>query len=153
PNYKRKHKVVRLNLQSGRAMRAPGHPQNCLLTDQAVDDLAASLNMNPMALRLRNLPENDANAGKTAPTSYPALRQTIYSRETEIIRRMCGWDDRWRPSGRCDGVIKTGLGMGLHTWGGGGGPANHFDITISADGSVLVKCSTQDLGTACRTVP
>ncbi|HWY86413.1 MAG TPA: molybdopterin cofactor-binding domain-containing protein, partial [Gemmataceae bacterium] len=56
PNVKRKHEVVRMNIQTARAMRAPGHPQNCFLTDQAVDDLAAQLGMNPIEVRLRNLP-------------------------------------------------------------------------------------------------
>ncbi|MBI3412322.1 MAG: xanthine dehydrogenase family protein molybdopterin-binding subunit [Planctomycetes bacterium] len=153
PNIKRRHRFVRLNLQTGRAMRAPGHPQNCLLTDQAVDDLAASLGLNPIILRTRNLPQNDQNAVQNDPTSFPALRHTIYTRQLEIIRKLCSWDDRWHPPGRGDGVIKTGLGMALHTWGGGGGPPNPTRVTVSSDGSVLVQSSTQDLGTACRTVP
>ncbi len=53
--------MVRLNIQTARAMRAPGHPQNCFLTDQALDDLAAKLDLNPLDVRLRNLPPNDAN--------------------------------------------------------------------------------------------
>src|SRR4029077_1441158 len=76
PNVKRKHRIVRMNIQSARAMRAPGHPQNCFLTDQAVDDLAAQLGMNPIELRLRNLPANDAAA---QANSYPAIRHTLYA--------------------------------------------------------------------------
>src|SRR5262249_7448217 len=78
PNIKRRHQVVRLNTQIARAMRAPGHPQNCFLTDQALDDLAARLNVNPMDMRLRNLPPNDQNAASNAPQSFLALRHTIY---------------------------------------------------------------------------
>jgi xanthine dehydrogenase YagR molybdenum-binding subunit len=151
-NQKRKHSVVRMNVQTARAMRAPGHPQSCFLTEQAIDDLAARLNVNPLEMRLRNLPPNDANAIKTAPTSYLALRETIYRREIEIIRKMCNWDQRWHAPGRGDGPIKTGMGIALHTWGGGGGPNNPTKVTISADGSVLVQSSSQDLGTAQRTV-
>src|SRR5260370_40943812 len=37
PNIKRPHREVLLNLQRDRAMRAPGHPQNCLFTERARD--------------------------------------------------------------------------------------------------------------------
>jgi xanthine dehydrogenase YagR molybdenum-binding subunit len=154
PNIKRRHRVVRLNIQTARAMRAPGHPQNCILTDQAFDDLAARLNLNPLEMRLRNLPPNDANELKNNPgsQSYLAMRNTIYRREIEIIRKLCNWDQAWHRPGAGNGPIKTGLGMALHTWGGGGRGANPTKVTISADGSVLVQSASQDLGTAQRTL-
>ena len=151
-NIKTRARVVRLNIQTARAMRAPGHPQMCFITDQAMDDLAARLNMDPLRLRLRNLPPNDANAVKTAPTSLNAVRHTIYTREIDIARKLSNWDKVWHPPGKSDGPIKHGIGMALHTWGGSGGPNNDVKVTISQDGSVLVQCSTQDLGTAERTV-
>lgn len=152
PNIKRKHQVVRMNIQTARAMRAPGHPQNCVLTDQALDDLAAQLGINPITLRLRNLPPNDANAQKIDPTSYLAIRNTLYTRQIELMRKMTNWDQAWHPPGKGEGVVKTGLGMALHTWGGGGRGPNPTRITISSDGSVLLQSSSQDLGTAQRTV-
>ncbi len=152
PFVKRKHRVVRLNTQTGRAMRAPGHPQSCYLTDSAVDDLAARLNMNPLELRLRNLPPNDANAMKNQPLSYNAMRHTLYTRQIEIARKLSDWDRKWHRPGAGKGVIKHGIGMALHTWGGGGGPNNDVRVSIHGDGSVLVQSSTQDLGTANRTV-
>jgi xanthine dehydrogenase YagR molybdenum-binding subunit len=42
--------------------------------------------------------------------------------------------------------------MALHTWGGAGRGDNDVKVTIAANGSVTVQCSTQDLGTAERTV-
>ncbi len=151
-NIKRKHSIVRLNCQTGRAMRAPAHPQNCLLTDQPIDDLCARLNVNPLEFRLRNLPPNDADS--TDRTSLGALRNTIYRNELEQIRKMSDWDRRWHAPGKGAGTgpIKTGVGMALHTWGGAGRAPNETRVQISADGSVLVQCSTQDLGTAARTV-
>lgn len=151
-NIKTRARVVRLNIQTARAMRAPGHPQMCFITDQAMDDLAARLNMDPLRLRLRNLPPNEDNAIKTAPTSINALRHTIYTREIEIARKLSNWDKVWHPPGKSEGPIKHGIGMAIHTWGGSGGPNNDVKVTISQDGSVLCQCSTQDLGTAERTV-
>ncbi len=152
PNVRRKHQVVRMNIQTARAMRAPGHPQNCFLTDQAVDDLAAQLNMNPIDLRLRNLPPDDAAAKKNDPTSYLGMRRTLYTQQIELMRKLSGWDAAWHPPGQGDGIIKTGIGMAIHTWGGGGRGPNPTKVTISADGSVLVQSGSQDLGTAQRTL-
>jgi xanthine dehydrogenase YagR molybdenum-binding subunit len=153
PNIKRRHRVVRLNTQTARAMRAPGHPQSCFLTEQAMDDLAARVDVNPLEMRLANLPPDDEQAKRNAPQSYNALRHTIYTREIEIARNLSGWNQKWhRPGEGGRGPIKHGIGMALHTWGGGGGPSNEVKVSIANDGSVAVQCSTQDLGTAARTV-
>jgi xanthine dehydrogenase YagR molybdenum-binding subunit len=153
PNVKRRHRVTRMNVQTARAMRAPGHPQNCILTDQPLDDLAARLNVNPMDMRLRNLPANDQAALQNAPTSFLALRNTIYARQIETIRKMSNWDQRWHAPGKGPGtVVKSGLGVAMHTWGGGGRGPNPTKVNINADGSVLVQSGSQDLGTAQRTV-
>jgi xanthine dehydrogenase YagR molybdenum-binding subunit len=152
PNIKRRHRVVRTNVQTSRAMRAPGHPQNCILTEQAIDDLAARLNVNPMTMRLANLPPNDAAEAKANPRTFPGQRATIYRTEIEIIRKMCNWDRDWHAPGAQKGLIKTGMGMALHTWGGGGRGPNPTRVTINQDGTVIAQSSSQDLGTAQRTV-
>jgi xanthine dehydrogenase YagR molybdenum-binding subunit len=149
PNSKRRVRTIRLNMQRVRAMRAPGHPQSCYLTESAVDDLAARLNMNPLQLRLQNLPPNAGGMGKL---SYTAIRHTLYTQEIEIARKLSGWDKKWHPPGQGKGPIKHGIGMALHTWGGAGRANNDVHVTISNDGSVLVRSSTQDLGTGARTV-
>jgi xanthine dehydrogenase YagR molybdenum-binding subunit len=152
PSAARRVETARLNIQKARAMRAPGHPQSCVLTDQPFDDLAARLNLDPLQMRLRNIPPNDENAMRNAPTTWPALRNTIYTRQLLLARQLTQWDRNWHPPGRGDGPIKTGLGMAMHYWGGGGNPGNQVKLTISNDGSVLAECSSQDLGTANRTV-
>jgi xanthine dehydrogenase YagR molybdenum-binding subunit len=154
PNSKRKHTMLRMNTGSLRAMRAPGHPQSCYLTDCPLDDLAAALDIDPMKMRLKNLPPNDENAIKNAPRSYNALRNTIYTDEIKIAAKMIDWEKNWHAPGKGaeKGPVKTGLGMALHTWGGSAATPNEVKVTISKDGSVLVQSSTQDLGTAQRTL-
>src|SRR5262249_40904852 len=149
PNIKRKHTVIKLNTQGARAMRAPGHPQNCVLTDCPLDDLAAKLGIDPLLMRLKNLPQNDPEAVKNSPQSFNALRNTIYTDEIKIATDLAAWDKKWHPPGKGPGPgpVKHGIGMALHTWGGAGGRSNEVYVTISSDGSVLVQCSTQDLGT------
>jgi xanthine dehydrogenase YagR molybdenum-binding subunit len=147
-----KHTIVRLNTGVQRAMRAPGHPQSCILTDSALDDFAAKIGLDPMQVRLKNLPANDAEAVKNAPTSLNALRNTIYTKEIEIAAQLSGWKDKWHPPGTGNGVVKRGIGMALHTWGGTAFGFNEATVLIAADGSVTVRSSTQDLGTGMRTV-
>jgi len=151
--YKRKHTRIRTNAQPQRAMRAPNHPQSCTLTEFVLDDLAAKLDMDPMQLRLKNLPPNDPLAVQSAPHSLAALRHTIYTREIEIAAALSKWKEKWHPPGKTPGVVKQGIGMALHTWGGQAqGSRNECTVTISADGSVTARTSTQDLGTGQRTV-
>src|SRR5262249_55901727 len=149
----RKHTIVRLNTGAQRAMRAPGHPQSCYFTDCALDDFAAKIGMDPMEVRLKNLPQNDPQAVVNAPTSLPALRYTIYAKQIELIAELSGWKKKWRPPGTDKGVVRRGIGMALHTWGGqASGQDNECTVIIAADGSVTARTSTQDLGTAQRTV-
>jgi xanthine dehydrogenase YagR molybdenum-binding subunit len=151
--FKRKHVRIRTNTQMQRAMRAPNHPQNCTLTEFILDDLAAKLDMDPLQLRLKNLPQNDAEKAKNAPHSLDALKNTIYTREIEIAAALSKWKEKWHPPGKSPGVVKHGIGMALHTWGGQAAPQrNECTITITADGSVTARTSTQDLGTGQRTV-
>jgi xanthine dehydrogenase YagR molybdenum-binding subunit len=154
PNSKVKHTVVRLNTGALRAMRAPGHPQSCVLTDGPLDDLAAKLGLDPMKVRLNNLPANSPDAAKEQPHSYSALRNTIYVEEIKIAADLAKWEQTWHQPGKgpAKGPVKHGIGMALHTWGGSGFPGNDVTVIISSDGSVLAQCSTQDLGTGERTV-
>ena len=47
--------------------------------------------------------------------------------------------------------IKTGFGCAVHQWGGGG-RGSQARCEIQPDGSVAMKCGTQDIGTGTRTI-
>ncbi len=150
---KRKHTVIRLNTGAQRAMRAPGHPLSCYLTDCALDDFAAKIGMDPFEVRRINLPSSDPMAVPNAPQSFAALRHSIYTTEMEMIAKLSDWKKKWHPPGAGKGTVKHGIGMALHTWGGQASPqANECTVIIAADGSVTAQSSTQDLGTSQRTV-
>jgi xanthine dehydrogenase YagR molybdenum-binding subunit len=159
-NWKRKHTVIRLNAGSARAMRAPGHPQNSVLTEGAIDDLAAKLGIDPLIIRIKNLPPSDPKVAIDDPTAWLGLRNQLYHKELEIITGMCKWKDTWHPPGKgpTKGSLKHGIGMALHTWGGNavgdvaGQPANDCTVIIARDGSITARTSSQDLGTAQRTL-
>jgi xanthine dehydrogenase YagR molybdenum-binding subunit len=154
PNWKRSHSVAFTNQGGARAMRAPGHPQNCVLTEFAVDDLAAKLGIDPLVIRRKNLPPN--NPKVTDKVAWMARRNDVYNEQLDIATKLAGWKEKWHPPGKGKaGTVKHGIGMAVHTWGGfaaGGNEPNECHVTIGRDGSVTVRSSTQDLGTAQRTV-
>src|SRR6266853_1645058 len=138
PNQHKQHTAVRTNTGPARAWRAPNHPQACVITMAALDDLAAKLNMDPLEFFQKNL-------------ELAKPRQSIYRDEFPIAAELMGWKQKWHPRGdRAAGHIKRGVGLSLHTWGGRG-HASDCDMTIHPDGSVEVKLGTQDLGTGTRT--
>jgi xanthine dehydrogenase YagR molybdenum-binding subunit len=63
-----------------------------------------------------------------------------------------GWNKRHATGDPTPGPLKTGMGVSINTWGGGGrGPARaHCEIT--SDGAVVMRLGTQDLGTGTRTL-
>jgi xanthine dehydrogenase YagR molybdenum-binding subunit len=139
-NVRREHSDVFLNAGNARAMRAPGHPEGCIVMEGALDDLADKLGINPLELRRKNLAEGD-------------FRTALYLAEMEIGARFIGWDQNWKPRGQNGkGPIKRGLGVALHQWGGGGANDKQVTCTINPDGSVEVRSATQDIGTGARTI-
>ena len=137
PNRKRTHKDVYINAGQQRAMRAPGHPQGCFLTEILMDELADRVKMDPVAFRVKNLP----------PAGPNAMWAEYFARGAKAF----GWDKRHPTGDPSRGPIKTGMGVSAHRWGGAGrGSRAHMDIT--SDGGVVIKCGTQDIGTGTRTI-
>src|SRR5207248_3028417 len=62
PNRKRVHTDVYINAGQQRAMRAPGHPQGCFLTEILMDELADRVKIDPVEFRIRNAPPIAPNA-------------------------------------------------------------------------------------------
>lgn len=142
-NRRRTHKDVVVNAGDRRAMRAPGHPQGCLITEQVMDDLADEIGMDPVEFRIKNLPEGDSRLASIRP---------IYIRELELGARQIGWNERRHPRGdRSPGPIKRGLGCAIGTWGGGAG-GSQATCTIYPTGQVEIRCGTQDIGVGTTTL-
>ncbi len=129
---------VRTNAGSSRAFRAPGHPQGSFGMEMALNELAAKLEMDPLALRLKNVPETELDA-----------RQYEFKLGAEKF----DWKNKYKKDGSSEGRIKRGVGCAVTFWpytGRSGGA--EVRCTLYPDGSAEVANCTQDLGTGHRTM-
>jgi xanthine dehydrogenase YagR molybdenum-binding subunit len=126
-------------------MRAPGESVGTYALEAAMDELAAKLQMDPIALRLANYAEEDPQ--KKRPFSGKDLRE-CYQRGAAAI----GWSDRnVKPASMRQGRYLVGYGMATATY-----PANRSASTaraiLFADGHAEIECCTQDIGTGTYTI-
>ncbi len=133
PNIRVKQAHVAVNAGEGRAFRAPGHPVASFGMESIMDELAVKLKMDPVELRLKNDPSK--------------VRQKEYAIGVERF----GWKQKYKSPGSSPGPVKVGVGCAGATWGGGG-RGSQAEAQINPDGSVEVRCGTQDLGTGTRTL-
>ncbi|MFH1568364.1 MAG: xanthine dehydrogenase family protein molybdopterin-binding subunit [Gemmatimonadota bacterium] len=132
PAWSRQHHDVYTNTGEARPFRAPGRPQTSFAVEQLLDEMAAELGLDPLEMRLRNDPSE--------------TRQQEWRLGAERI----GWSRRGE-AGAGKGPVKRGLGLGASSWWGAG-RGTKAAIDLLPDGTVEVKCGTQDLGTGTRTI-
>ncbi|MGH9659331.1 MAG: xanthine dehydrogenase family protein molybdopterin-binding subunit, partial [Bryobacteraceae bacterium] len=136
-NQRKNHSAVSINAGGVRAWRAPNHQQACFLTDCAIDDIADKLGMDPLDVFHKN--------AEFTP------RAEVYRMQLAKAAELMDWKKKWHKRGDSgSGTVKRGLGLGIHTWGGGG-HASQARTKIFPDGSVEVEIGSQDLGTGTRT--
>jgi xanthine dehydrogenase YagR molybdenum-binding subunit len=138
-NRRTRHTAVLTNIGPGRAWRAPNHPQCAVITMCALDDLAAAIPMDPLDFFIKNI-------------ELTGERSKVYHEELLRAAEMIEWKKKWHPRGAGgEGHLRRGLGLSIHTWGGGGHQSN-CNCTIHPDGSVDISLGSQDLGTGTRTI-
>ncbi len=128
--------IVRVltNTGAGRAFRAPQHPPASFGMESMMDLLAYKMGLDPLEFRQRNDPNEH--------------RQEEYRVGAERF----GWKDKYHLPGQGGpGPLRRGVGLACANWGSGGS-GTKAECQIHPDGSVEVKCGTQDLGTGSRTV-
>ncbi|MFM0480136.1 xanthine dehydrogenase family protein molybdopterin-binding subunit [Paraburkholderia strydomiana] len=138
------YKVVRLDVPTPADMRAPGAAQGLFPLEVAMDELAESLQMDPLELRLVNYAERDAN--KNLPFSSKALRECYREGAARF-----GWDKRpLAPRARREGTELIGWGMATGAWDAMQNEASARAV-LTRDGQVTVSSSTADIGTGTYT--
>lgn len=135
---------VRTSLRAQNAFRAPGVVEGVTVLDQAMDELASRLDLDPLELRRRNHVDSDQGSG--LPYSSKRLL-ACYDRAADLA----GWADRASlREPHVDGLLR-GMGCATQIWWGGGGPPAHASVRLDADGRALVTTGIQDIGTGTLT--
>ncbi|TFH00609.1 MAG: xanthine dehydrogenase family protein molybdopterin-binding subunit, partial [Calditrichales bacterium] len=109
--------------------RAPGHPQGAFALEQAIDEMAYRLGMDPLEFRKQN-------------TLSDKVRQVEYRYGAE----RAGWNKRNPKAGSGSGVIRSGLGVANSLWYYIYMPGSHVSLNVNDDGSVNLLSGVQDIG-------
>lgn len=145
PNLDAPGKLVKTDLPTPFAMRAPGAVSGMFALESALDELAYKLKIDPLELRLINYSETDPESKK--PWSSKALRE-CYKEAAEKF----GWSKRNpEPRSQRDGKWLVGWGMATGTWGAFQNAAT-VRIALKSDGTAHVSSATSDIGPGTYTV-
>ena len=141
------HRLATLDLPEGNAMRAPGEAVGMLALECAIDELAETLGMDPIAFRILNDVQYDPEKGPSRPFSSRNLVGCL-----EQGAERFGWKERRPKPGQVrDGRWLVGLGVAA---------AFRNNITIKsaarvgidAKGVVTVATDMTDIGTGSYTI-
>lgn len=136
--------AVPLDILPPFSMRGPGATPGSFALESAVDELAERLDMDPLALRLRNEPTVGPASG------LPFAGRNLVACLREGARRF-GWVDRdHRPGRRWEGRLLIGTGLAAASFSNGAFPSS-ASITAEADGTYTVVIGATDIGTGART--
>ncbi|HLH71550.1 MAG TPA: xanthine dehydrogenase family protein molybdopterin-binding subunit [Candidatus Dormibacteraeota bacterium] len=131
PNYEITSLDVATNKTPVTAYRAPGAPQAFFPLESAMDELAASLGMDPIEFRLRNA----ASEGDPRPDGQPWPRIGLVE---------CLEAARRHPLYTAPRAEGEGVGVAVGGWGGGREPAA-AGCRVEPDGTLLVQVGSVDI--------
>ncbi len=145
PNVRTEETDVFINAGKGRAFRAPGFPQGAWVLEQVMDELALKLGMDPLELRLKNVP-TVSQRRKNMPYTSTGLARCLKEGAEAF-----GWKTA-RATARVKGPVVRGVGVAAGMWGWEGEPRSTIIIKYTADGSVNLCMGSSDIGTGTKTV-
>jgi xanthine dehydrogenase YagR molybdenum-binding subunit len=150
PNVRTETTDVFINAGPARPFRAPGHPQGAWALEQMLDSLAEAIQMDPVELRLKNIPAYSQARPGSPPYTTTGLKACL-----EEGAKVFGWDEARGQTGQIGGggPIRRGVGMASCLWiAGGGRPPSTVIVKLFSDGSVNLNMGASDIGTGTKTV-
>jgi CO/xanthine dehydrogenase Mo-binding subunit len=144
PNVRTEETNVYVHAGKSRAFRAPGFPQCAWALEQVMDALADELGLDPVELRLKNVPARSqrSNAAYTSTALARCLREGAEA---------FGWKEA-RARERGNGPLVRGVGVAAAMWGWDGEPSSTAVLRFHNDGSAQLDIGASDIGTGARTV-
>ena len=132
--------TAKLDMLANTFMRAPGESVGTFALESAIDELADSLGMDPIELRVRNEPEKDPTSG--APFSSRHIVEA-YKAGAESF----GWSKRKsKPGTQREGEWLVGIGCATATYPYYRMPGGAARITLTKDGRATVEIAAHEMG-------
>jgi xanthine dehydrogenase YagR molybdenum-binding subunit len=138
PNLAVEHYDVFTDAGPCAAFRAPGQVQGIFALEQALDELAHEIDMDPLALR-EKIDTNDTDDARARKV------------ERRLGAQRASWSQRHR-AGADSGPVKRGIGVAQSQWAYIVHGTTSCEVRIRGDGSVVALTGAQDIGTGTRTV-
>jgi len=140
PNYRHNLYSVNTNAPARGAWRCVGDPPASLGYDSALETLAQKLNMDPYALRMKNvrdvtLPAQDGTKLVWGGYAVPTILTTLYTRSNYAAK----WHapgTKTMPDGRMHGIA---LNAHLDSHGSVSGATRYMSMVMTADGKILTN--------------
>jgi xanthine dehydrogenase YagR molybdenum-binding subunit len=145
PNLKVTSALIRRNVGTPTPMRGPGAVPGLFALESAMDELAIKLKKDPVELRLSLDTLTDEEKNK--PFSSRHLKECL-----QVGAERFGWSRRTPEVGSMrKGDLILGWGVAAASWGANRGVCE-ASVNLRNDGTALVFCGTQDIGTGSYTV-
>jgi CO/xanthine dehydrogenase Mo-binding subunit len=163
PNARFEGATVYTNRPAGGSFRGLGAPLGHFALEVLIDEVAASLGIDPLEYRLRFhvlptgqpgervtppgefIPDEPVEGG--VPFSSHGLRACLLAGAERI-----GWRERWRPNASGEGALRRGLGMAMGIYKGGVGREAEAEVAVTPEGYVSVSVGSVDVGQGAATV-
>jgi xanthine dehydrogenase YagR molybdenum-binding subunit len=139
------HYHVKLDLPPSDSTRAPGEAVGMLALEQAMDELAEKLNLDPIELRIRNEATQDADK------KVPFSSRNLVACMKDGAQRF-GWSKRNpKPAQVRDGRWLVGMGMAAAIRSNFMSPSR-CEVMLNRQGELTVRMSMTDIGTGSYTI-
>jgi xanthine dehydrogenase YagR molybdenum-binding subunit len=137
--------LVKRNVGTPTPMRGPGAVPGRFALESAMDELAIKLKMDPVQLRLSL--DTLIDEEKNRPFSSRHLKECLQQGAERF-----GWSQRTPAVGSMrKGDLILGWGVAAASWGANRGTCE-ASLSLRADGTALLSCGSQDIGTGSYTV-
>ncbi len=132
--------VATVDMLANTFMRAPGEAVGTFALESAVDELAESLGIDPVALRIRNEPEKDPTTGLPFSSRHVAEAWRAGAERFGWARRSA------TPGTHREGEWQVGMGCATATYPYYRMPGGAARLTLTKDGRVKVEIAAHEMG-------
>ena len=145
-----RYDVVYTNVMSSGAYRGYGATQGIFAVESAVNELAAALHMDPVALREKNM----VKEGDVMPAYYgEKLNSCALDRCMARAKEMIGWDRKYPRVDMNNGKVRgVGAAMAMQGSSISNVDVGSVEIRVNDDGFYTLMIGASDMGTGCDTI-